>query len=102
MQKYNTQLKLKNAVTEEKVNTISIYNPTVKEVTDSADILFLGVAGTKKEAWLADINMRGNKVMFNLDSGADVTAVSEQTFENYIWIRAIEKRIEASGHALTV
>lgn len=36
-----------------------------------------------EDPWLAEINVRGKKVTFKLDSGADVTAVSEQTFENF-------------------
>lgn len=56
-------------------------NPTMNEIADSADGLFLGVVDSGEEPWLVDINVTGNKVRFKLDSGADVTSVSQQTFK---------------------
>lgn len=42
---------------------------------------FLGELDTGEEPWRADINMRGSKVTFKQDSGADLTAIPEQMFE---------------------
>ncbi|KAK7878780.1 hypothetical protein WMY93_030940 [Mugilogobius chulae] len=58
-------------------------NTAVNELADSADGLFLGELDTGEDPWLADIDVRGNKVRFKLDSGADVTAISEQTFKDF-------------------
>ncbi|CAM4728520.1 unnamed protein product [Leuciscus chuanchicus] len=45
--------------------------------------LFLGEVDSGEEPWLADINVSGHKVTFKLDSGADVSAISEQTFVSF-------------------
>lgn len=37
-----------------------------------------------KILWLADIDIRGSKVSFKIDTGADVTAIPEQVYKSII------------------
>lgn len=54
----------------------------VNEVAESADGLFLGELDQGEDPWPADIDVRDTNVRFKLDSGAAVTAISEQTYKN--------------------
>lgn len=58
-------------------------NPTVNEVADNADGFFLCEVNSGEELRLADINVRGSKVTFKLDSGADVTAIPVERFADF-------------------
>lgn len=80
---------------------------SVNEVADSAAGLFLGEVDSGEEPWLADINVGGHKVTFKLDSGADVSAISEQTFLSFkLKDKALDKAEKPlygpGGAALTV
>lgn len=54
----------------------------VHEVADCADGLFLGELDSGEDPWLANICVRGKSMTFKLDLGADVTAISEETFKD--------------------
>ncbi|KAK0145669.1 hypothetical protein N1851_015450 [Merluccius polli] len=54
---------------------------TVNEVAEDMDGLFLGVVSSGDEPWMADIDLKGSKVTFKIDTGADVTAIPEQVYK---------------------
>lgn len=56
----------------------------MNEVAEDMDGLFLGEVASGEEPWMADINIRGIKVTFKIDTGADVTAIPEQVFKRVI------------------
>lgn len=49
----------------------------MNEVAENMDGLFLGEVASGEEPWMADINIRGSKVTFKIDTGADVTAIPD-------------------------
>ena len=50
------------------------------EITDPA---FLGEVGSSTQmAWLTTLNLNGYSTQFKLDTGAEVTAITEQTYES--------------------
>lgn len=54
---------------------------SVYEVTEESTI-FLGSVSAKEDPWITEIAVAGTKVQFKIDTGADVTAISESTFKN--------------------
>lgn len=57
-------------------------NGNVHEVAEDVDELFLGVVASGEDPWMADISLRGSTVSFKIDTGADVTAISEQAYKS--------------------
>ena len=52
----------------------------VSEVEGDVDTAFLGELGmTQTAAWLVTLNLNGHSTQFKLDTGAEVTAISEKT-----------------------
>ena len=54
----------------------------VSEVEGDVDAAFLGELGsTQTTAWLTTLNLNGHSTQFKLDTGAEVTAISEKTYK---------------------
>lgn len=51
---------------------------TVNELVEDTDGLFLDEVSSGEEPWRVDNDLRGSKVTFKIDTGADVTAIPEQ------------------------
>ena len=66
------------------------FSKTVASCTSeySLDTAFLGFLDTKREtSWTTTIVINGKEVKFKLDTGAEVTAVSEQTYKSLTGIK---------------
>ena len=48
---------------------------------EEVDSAFLGELGSDQRAWLTTVNLNGHKTLFKLDTGAEVTAISEDTYQ---------------------
>ena len=48
---------------------------------EEVDGAFLGELGSDQRAWLTTVNLNGHKTLFKLDTGAEVTAISEDTYQ---------------------
>lgn len=57
-------------------------NKSVNVVVEDVDGLFLGTLASGEDSWMADIGIRGSTVFFKIDTGADVTAISEQVYKS--------------------
>lgn len=54
---------------------------SVHEVTEESPI-FLGSLTASEDPYITEIAVAGTKVKFKIDTGADVTTISERTFKN--------------------
>ena len=55
--------------------------PTQKLEADSVEEAFLGtVTSSKDKAWLVNIRLQGKEILFKMDTGAEVTVISEKVY----------------------
>ncbi|KAL7865994.1 hypothetical protein SRHO_G00112410 [Serrasalmus rhombeus] len=55
---------------------------SVHEVGEEEDAIFLGSITSKGDPWMVDINIHDTRVMFKIDTGADVTVLPHTVFLN--------------------
>ena len=53
-------------------------------VTEDNDSLFLGAVDAGDDPWTVDVGIRGSTVRFKIDTGADVTVIPEQVYEQLV------------------
>ena len=57
---------------------------TVGEATKELETVFLGaVTETGQSAWKATVQVLGQPIQFKMDTGAEVTAINEDTFKRF-------------------
>ena len=68
------------AATKKDITEHTASRSQVSEVEGDVDTAFLGELGmTQTAAWLVTLNLNGHSTQFKLDTGAEVTAISEKT-----------------------
>ena len=77
------------------------------EVQENDGDLFLGEKTSLKEEppWLVSLDIYGTKVAFKVDTGADVTVVSEETFQSLQQrpkLSPVQKKLEGVGGQIKV
>jgi len=62
---------------------------------DSEEEVFLGTVTSDKEtAWIVNIRLQGKEVLFKLDTGAEVTVISEEVYHTLKGTK-LEKTIQS-------
>ena len=79
----------KKACRSKHIRQVTAYTDQVSEATDQMEELFLGVieSPNQETAWERKVFINNKKVSIKLDSGADVTVLSEKLYESefHIW-----------------
>ena len=73
----------KKACRSKHIRQVTAYTDQVREATDQMEELFLGVieSPNHETAWESKVFINNIKVSIKLDSGADVTVLSEKLYE---------------------
>ena len=79
----------KKACRSKHIRQVTAYTDQIREATDQMEELFLGVIESPNDetAWESKVFINNKKVSIKLDSGADVTALSEKLYESefHMW-----------------
>ena len=79
----------KKACRRKHIRQVTAYTDQVREATDQMEDLFLGVieSPNHETAWESKVFINNKKVSVKLDSGADVTVLSEKLYESefHMW-----------------
>lgn len=65
---------------------------------DTEENIFLGTVDEGKQAWTVDVTIRDTKVSFKIDTGADVTVISERVYRQICGGASSSKALFGPGH----
>ena len=66
----------------------------VEEIANGANNIFLGVIGTDTDnhSWMVSTNVNGSPVCFKLDTGVDVSTISDEVYKS---LQPLSKLLES-------